>query len=88
MRKIHRFEVPVDDQTHVLRFPIDSIKHVAARDPYFVEVWAEVNPGRDVQRTVVQVYGTGQPIPDNVEHIGSAITPSGTFVWHLYGSRA
>lgn len=31
-----------------------------------------------------QVVGTGQPVPENSEYIGSTLTSGGHFVFHLY----
>jgi len=32
----------------------------------------------------VQVIGTGQRLPDESKHLGSAVTPGGWLVWHVF----
>lgn len=77
---IYRYEIPVDDQWHPL--PLSgAIVHVASRDPYAVELWA-LDGGPTVTRGF-RVFGTGQPLPDDVQHVGTAIPPGGRLVWHL-----
>lgn len=80
-RKIHRFEVPVDDEWHVIPLSTNPL-HVEARRPGTVELWAVVDDGPLIPRHF-RVYGTGQTIPDDVAHVGSALAFGGRLVWHL-----
>jgi hypothetical protein len=79
---IYRYEVPVDDRWHPLQFS-GPVLHVACRNPYAVELWAlhtdEPKPTRSFR-----IYGTGQPLPDGLEYIGTALAPGGQLVWHLF----
>lgn len=80
-RTIHRHEIPADGEWHDLQLN-GAILHVDARTPYTVEVWALESRGPNLTRTFC-VMGTGQTMPDDGEHIGTAIIPGGQFVWHL-----
>jgi hypothetical protein len=77
---ILRYEIPVDDQWHPLQLSGDIV-HVDSRNPRVVELWA-ISGGPTATRGF-RVFGTGQPLPDNVKHIGTAIPPGGQLVWHL-----
>lgn len=78
---IFRYEVPVDDRWHPLQLSGD-ILHVGCRNMHVVEVWAVRTDDPTVTRSF-RVYGTGQPLPDNARHAGTAIAPGGQLVWHL-----
>jgi hypothetical protein len=87
MRKIFKYNVPVDDNVTTLKMPMDAdIVHVASQngDPTSVQFWAYVFPDNEqVERNFV-VVGTGHNIPDvNVEYLGAAICYGGQLVWHL-----
>ncbi|MEU1497279.1 hypothetical protein [Streptomyces sp. NPDC005732] len=81
MAAIYRYEVPVDDRWHPLQLS-GEIVHVDCRTVHAVEVWAIRTDGPTQTRSF-RVYGTGQPLPDAVEHVGTAIAPGGQLVWHL-----
>lgn len=78
---IWRYEIPVDDRWHPLQLS-GRIVHVGCRNMHAVELWALHTDQPTVTRTV-GVYGTGQALPDNVQHLGTAIAPGGQLVWHL-----
>lgn len=83
--RVRREVVPVDDEDHRKEVGLRSILHVATRSDDVVELWHEFTPSRDagIWRTF-RVFGTGQPIPKGYIHRGTALTPGGQFVWHLY----
>lgn len=78
---IWRYEIPVDDRWHPLQLS-GEILHVGCRNPHAVEVWARHTDGASDIRSF-RVYGTGQSMPDNLEHVGTALAPGGQLVWHL-----
>jgi hypothetical protein len=82
-RRVLRHEIPVDGAWHELELGPDGIAHVATRSPDVVEVWTIHD-----QRLVpipwrLIVVGTGHPLPDLAEHVGTALAPGG-LVWHLF----
>jgi hypothetical protein len=97
-RRILRWEVPVDDQPH--KIGGGRVVHVAIRPQriqgrdHRVEVWtdetlaSEWPEGPDPQTATVQVFGTGQRLPETTgEHVGAAIEPDGVLVWHVVRVR-
>lgn len=86
-RRILRAVVPVDDawHTHVIR---GRIVHVASRQEDAVEFWWLDAPQAPAERHSFRVFGTGQPIDFGAWHVGTASTPTGQLVWHLFGGFA
>jgi hypothetical protein len=83
VRAVHRYEVSVDDHAHDIELH-GPIVHVDCRNPDRVEIWAMTGVQQPMVRTF-QVFGTGQPLPDNAAHIGTALAGrGGTLVWHLF----
>jgi hypothetical protein len=82
-RSIFRQSIPVDDQWHTLHLS-GPIVHVATRGEDYVELWFIDDPAVEPEARAFRVVGTGQPMaPALAYHVGTAITPSGRFVWHL-----
>lgn len=81
--RILRFEVPVDDQWHLLRVPAGPILHVACRMTTLVEFWMREHDQSATDVLAFRVYGTGQPTPGPARYEGTALAPSGRLVWHL-----
>lgn len=86
-KRVLKWSVPVDDQDH----PIGAgrVVHVACQAGVVdvVQVWTEEISSGGVIAPIrsARVYGTGQPIPEHAEHIGT-VTPPRTLVWHVYAS--
>lgn len=79
---IYRYEVPVDDQWHVLELS-GAVLHVDCRQADIVEVWALHNEGPELGREF-RAFGTGQPLPDErLKHVGTALAAGGRLVWHV-----
>jgi hypothetical protein len=49
-----------------------------------VRAWALVNPAAEMTSRRIGYFATGAPIPDNAEHIGTAVTSDAEFVWHVF----
>lgn len=80
--RVLRHEVPVDDRWHALQLS-GPIVHVASRNPRSVEVWAIATAAPSVTRGF-RAFGTGQALPPDVQHVGTAVTAGGQLVWHLF----
>ena len=54
-----------------------------------IQVWTdEEGEPRPEQSRLVQVFGTGQPLPDHAgQPLGTAIAHNGTLVWHVIEMR-
>lgn len=82
-RRILKWDVPVDDHDHPIGF--GDVVHVGCQGDQYsvVQVWTDEPNDEPVIRSA-RVYGTGQPIPADDEHIGSVI--AGPLVWHVLTS--
>lgn len=45
-------------------------------------IWAGCNPDADPVTRSFQIFGTGHPIPDGAEYVGTFT--AGPFVWHVF----
>lgn len=86
MRKIYRYEVPVDGETHPLiitDWPILTPLRAEAASDDLVEFWLDCDDQLPQAEKRFTVMGTGQEMPDGALLLGTTSrTPSG-LVWHL-----
>lgn len=83
MKRIYRYEVPVDDQIHVFDIWSNPVA-VGCRSAETVEFWAQAHDDGLALRRAFVVVGTGQPLPETMRrHWGTAVAPGGALVWHL-----
>ena len=83
MRRIFRYEVPVDDQPHTIALTAGPIS-VGCRQANRVEFWAIHDDDALVYQRTFIVVGTGHPLPSNSQTVhGTAVAPGGALVWHL-----
>jgi hypothetical protein len=86
-QRIHKYEVPYGEWTVALP-ECAEILHVAtqptATGKEAVFLWALVRDGVPTKLRQIGYFGTGEEIPVGAEYIGTAITPCGTFVWHVF----
>ncbi len=80
VRKIYRYEVPIDDDWHRIQLRGDVL-HVDTRSTDQVEFWAMHDADTPPLAWHFRVYPTGFPLPADAVHVGTAL--SGPFVWHL-----
>lgn len=84
MRRVYRTSVPVDDGWHTITMR-GPILHVATRFEDQVEVWHLDDDETAASDRTFRVVGTGHSFaPALATHVGTAITPSGVLVWHLF----
>lgn len=82
MRRVLKWDVPVDDRWH----PVGAgpVVHVACQfSEKVVQVWTDESDTFYTPVKAARVYGTGQPLPDNVTVEGTAVVAGGELVWHL-----
>lgn len=82
-RRMYRYVVSVDDQPHVITLTGDPVA-VAAIGAWSVEFWAEHGEPAGRCNRAFQVFGTGQPLPDDARWIGTCPRTETGLVWHLY----
>lgn len=87
-RAVFRSVVPINDQWHPITLT-GPILHVATRTYDHVEMWHLHNPGEPGTVREFRVYGTGHGLTDDTgRHIGTALSPEGGLVWHLFERRS
>ena len=86
MRQVFRNTIPVDDNWHTIEVA-GPVLHIATRGEDYVEVWFLDDSAVVAHDRTFRVYATGQ-VGVEGKHIGTAITPSGRFVWHLFEKSA
>lgn len=78
--RILRYEVPVDDEWHLITVPRSGVLHVGCRSLNVVEFWMREH---ESEVRAFCVFGTGQPIPTGTAYEGTVVAPGGQLVWHL-----
>lgn len=87
---MYRYQVPVDDEWHTIHLHAEPV--AVANNPDSADVvdfYAEslAGPDRDYvtgRYRQFRVFGTGQPLPDDARHVGTAPRHEIGVVWHLY----
>lgn len=86
MKHVLKWPVRVDGHPHAIGagpvVHVDVSPNSAAGA--FVDVWTEEpdDGEQNIPARVVQVFGTGHPIPDDATHLGSVV--ASPYVWHIY----
>lgn len=91
-RKIYKYTVPVDDQTHTIEIPDTHAKllHVGHQGRVDeVLVWIEVQPDAELVKRRFRVFATGQEFPgfpddSSWHYVGTVVYAAVDLVWHLY----
>ena len=87
MKRILKFQVPVDDQAHRLMLPDGAwIVHVDVQGAAIdvVTFWALVETGQPEVPRAFHVYPTGAPVTSDCDYVGTALAAAGGLVWHLF----
>ena len=83
-RMMYRYEVPIDDQPHVIPLTHSPVAVAAVQSWFAVEFWCEHTEGAPPSSRTFQVFGTGHPLPPGAKWRATCPrTPEG-LVWHLY----
>lgn len=89
LTRVLRWNVPVDDRWHDIG--AGPVVLVATRDQgppgSLVEVWTRERTTNEPAMRPARVFGTGHPVPADVEHIGSTIVPGYPLVWHVFAEN-
>jgi hypothetical protein len=82
--RVLKWNVDVDDVPHPIgqgKVVLVACQHSDAS----VQVWTQEEGAHPEERPrAAQVYATGQPIPEGLEHVGSALALNGRLIWHIY----
>ena len=80
MKTIYKYEVAGQVTEHTMPAGAKVLTFQAQGDSLFF--WAEVDTDAAVESRVFRIAGTGMPIDETHQYIGTAQVPP--FVWHLY----
>jgi hypothetical protein len=82
---IHKYEVPLDQPTH-LRLPLEhQVVHVGSDYPGTATMWVLHELEQDTDQRRFRVVETGYPIEDDEVHVGSFAV--GNRIAHLVAER-
>ena len=82
MRIIGKFNVPISDEWH--RHESGPVLYVGLQAPLDLNYWAEIDTEAEIPWRWLRVFGTGQPLPDNAQYVGTVQDVAHSLVWHLY----
>jgi hypothetical protein len=82
-RRMFRYVVGIDDEPRIVALSHSPVA-VAAIGAFSVEFWAEHTEGAPQIKRAFQVFGTGQPLPEDARWVGTCARTDGGLVWHLY----
>ena len=85
MKRVLRYEVPIDDKSHSFELNNIPFSHVAVvldKEPY-LEFWAESDDSFVTVNHSFRVFGTGQEVPDDFWYVATAPRNQG-LVYHLF----
>lgn len=83
MRRMFRYEVPLDGQPHEVSLANGHRVAVAVNMAGSVEFWSEHDDSAPASIRTFQVFGTGHALPDGAKWVGTCPRVSG-LVFHLY----
>jgi len=82
-RRIYKFSIDFG-VTQEIAIPMGArIVHVGMQVDA-VCVWVDGDTARNSHSRWLRVYGTGHPVHPRAEYVGTAMTPDGAFVWHVF----
>jgi hypothetical protein len=82
MKTVHKFVLGLINPVTAVQLPIKhKVLHVDEQHGE-VTLWVELNTAHATQTHYFQIVGTGHPVPDGAEHVGTALVRQ--FVWHVY----
>jgi hypothetical protein len=84
MLTVWKFPLAITDQQQI-EMPVGAeILHVEPQEKTLC-LWARVDPDAPLEGRAFVITGTGNPVPEVVDHVGSAVVPP--FVWHVWEER-
>lgn len=84
MRTVWKYQLPVDD-TSVFTMPSGArvLPYIESYLGHAVlTIWVEVDTDQPPAHRMLAVHGTGHPIHEDEEYIGTV--RDGQFMWHIY----
>lgn len=83
-RQVLKWLVTVDDLDHPIGSGPVVLVGCQGSELGVVQVWTDETDVGVLSSRSARVYGTGQPVPEDDEHLGSVIVEP--LVWHVFAS--
>lgn len=83
MRTVYKYPIQVTDEFDLQLPQGAEILHVAAQN-YKPYLWALVDPDQPIEKRRFAVRGTGHPVDEHLQHLGTFLLADDTFVGHLF----
>jgi len=84
MQTIWKYQLDLKDDRHIIPMPKGATIISLGMQHGLPTFWAEVDPAAQIEPRYFQVHGTGHPIANGGTFIGTALSPTNPFVWHIY----
>ena len=84
MKTVWKYELDIVDEPQNRPMPHGASLLAVAVQGDRLCVWAEVNPRYKLQDRWFVVEGTGHPLRNAADYVGSALMAGGALVWHVY----
>lgn len=86
MKTIHKYNIEITDEQKIA-MPIGSVLLCAQIQKNALVLWAQVETSIEKEDVKIEVFGTGNPMPDgNRIYLSTVQAPMG-FVWHIFYSK-
>jgi hypothetical protein len=82
MREV--WKVNLHDVDGPVQLPIGAVVIATQYQRGELCIWAIVDPAAEMEDRQIHIIGTGKPIPDGVEYVGTVQDNSGYYVWHVF----
>ena len=83
MKKIHKYKLGIGGYTSIYTDRFKEILHVANQPEEGPQMWALIDENERLKTFEIQSIGTGWPIPEGFEFIGTVVEDNG-YVWHYF----
>lgn len=84
MKTVWKYELDLVDEAQNRPMPRGASVLAVAVQTERLCMWVEVNSGYTLEDRWFVVEGTGHPLLDDADYIGSALMHGGALVWHVY----
>lgn len=86
MKAIYKFRLTITGEQKI---PLTAGAKILSVGEQFdnVVLWAICEPKKDIEERKIYIFGTGHPLPDNINQrsfIGTVTTDAGNYVWHIF----
>lgn len=83
-KKIFKYPLEIEKE-QTIEIPANARILTVKTQGNQIYLWAMVNPDHIPEKRKIRIYGTGHPVDiENIIYIGTVMTESENFVWHVF----